>query len=372
MIQWLQRYSGIKTEEKNIDLIELGSLRKEVKHYKKKYEKEDKEMCVNSDEEEELGIDEQRRIDEEMRKMQQRQKEMRPNIIAEVFDPNKENDEKNYRAEEEKSDEKKSMIKKKCQEIFIFKYLDDYELNLIVDAFKPKVFKKKDTIIEQFHEGKAFYFIDNNGEVDCWKVFREGDRKTFLKTLHSGDSFGELSLLYSAPNDMTVEAKGDTNVLWALDRNNFTNIIKNCAVKRREKYKRLIRSIELFQTLNDDELEIVCDALQKKNFKVKDEIGKPGVFDELYIVEKGSVQSVKSEKEKKDKEPVITVIATFNEEDYFGETALIKTENKQFSFVAGDDCTLLCLDRKTFKRLLGPIENILKRNINIYSKFMKK
>ena len=33
---------------------------------------------------------------------------------------------------------------------------------------------------------------------------------------------------------------------------------------------------------------------------------------------------------------------------------------------------LIALDRKSFKRLLGPIEDILERNLKAYEKYVKK
>jgi hypothetical protein len=50
MIDWLQNFSGLKTLGINIERVELESLRKEMAKYKKKYEKEDEEMKVHSDE----------------------------------------------------------------------------------------------------------------------------------------------------------------------------------------------------------------------------------------------------------------------------------------------------------------------------------
>jgi len=50
MIDWLQNFSGLKTSGINMERVELESLRKEMAKYKKKYEKEDEEMKVNSDE----------------------------------------------------------------------------------------------------------------------------------------------------------------------------------------------------------------------------------------------------------------------------------------------------------------------------------
>ena len=49
MIDWLQNFSGLKTSGINMERSELHDLRKEMAKYKKKYEKEDDEMRVNSD-----------------------------------------------------------------------------------------------------------------------------------------------------------------------------------------------------------------------------------------------------------------------------------------------------------------------------------
>lgn len=50
MIEWLQNFSGIRNSVMNVEKNELDSLRKEMAKYKKKYEKEDQEMKVESDE----------------------------------------------------------------------------------------------------------------------------------------------------------------------------------------------------------------------------------------------------------------------------------------------------------------------------------
>jgi len=51
---------------------------------------------------------------------------------------------------------------------------------------------------------------------------------------------------------------------------------------------------------------------------------------------------------------------------------LIKNAPRAANVIAKSDCKLLRLDRMSFKRLLGPIENILKRNSDAYVKYIGK
>ena len=62
MMQWLQNYTGLKTYGENIEISELNSLKKQLKYYKKKYEKEDKEIEILSDKEEEISPEDQKKL----------------------------------------------------------------------------------------------------------------------------------------------------------------------------------------------------------------------------------------------------------------------------------------------------------------------
>jgi cAMP-dependent protein kinase regulator len=54
--------------------------------------------------------------------------------------------------------------------------------------------------------------------------------------------------------------------------------------------------------------------------------------------------------------------------DYFGERALMKNEPRAANIVAKSECTVVSMDRHSFKRLMGPMDAILKRNMEVYEK----
>ena len=58
--------------------------------------------------------------------------------------------------------------------------------------------------------------------------------------------------------------------------------------------------------------------------------------------------------------------------EYFGERALLKNEPRAANVIAKGDCTVVLLDRHSFKRMLGNLEDILKRNLEVYENFAIK
>lgn len=65
-------------------------------------------------------------------------------------------------------------------------------------------------------------------------------------------------------------------------------------------------------------------------------------------------------------EPVLE----YKERMYFGELALLKDVPRQASIIAKTAIKVAFIDRNAFKRLLGPLEDILKRNAEKYKKFI--
>lgn len=174
--------------------------------------------------------------------------------------------------------------------------------------------------------------------------------------------------MYNAPRAASIIAKTD-GVLWTLDRETFNNIVKASAINKREKYESFLKSVNILKSIEPYELSQICDAVKTKKYSDGEYIIKQyEEGDDFYIIESGEAVATKilneGEKAKEVKE--------YSMGGYFGELALIKNEPRAANVIAKGNCEVLYLDRKSFKRLLGPIENILKRNFDDYNKYINK
>ena len=265
-----------------------------------------------------------------------------------------------------KTDTQKETIKSRCLQSFIFNALEDQDMISVIDAFEEKRYKAGEYVIKEGEQGDVVYLVDT-GELDCEKTFKKGDQPTYLKTYKPGESFGELALLYNAPRAATIKAKTDC-LLWALDRGTFNNIVKEAAVKKRERYENSLKNVHILSTIDAYELGQICDAVKSEKAEKGDYIIKQNeIGDKFYILDEGECYACKVFNEGENEQ----IVKEYKSGDYFGELALLRDEPRAASVVAKTKCKLITLDRLAFKRLLGPLEKLLKRNSETYQKYQK-
>ena len=368
MIQWLRNYTGTGIHGVNVEKDELQNLRKEFKHYKKKYEKEDKEIIIESDKEEKLNQEEQDQIDEEIKKKRQKKKKKRQTISDEAISDKDLASKQSFVPQiEEKSPEIFKRIKEKCQRLFYFNKLPENQLPLIINAFTMEKKNEGKTIFSQGENADKLYILES-GELSCWKTFKKGDPETYIKTYKEGDSFGELALLYNYNRNYTIKAKTNV-VLYSLDRKTYKGIVQGLEMTQREKFKATLGKIDIFQNLTPNELSKICDIMREINYEEGDEIIKHNENeDDFVILFEGKCHSEKISDSGKPPQ----TLKEFEEFDYFGDAPWFKCEQRNYGVKADTNCTVFVISRKEFKRLVGPLENILKRKIESYQKYMRK
>ena len=381
MIDWLQNFGGYTSTGLTIDeKKELESLRLQVKKYRemeeaKKQEikegiKEEDEKSHSQSDSEEDDVDPE--LDNIITKINSnpQMKKMslipRSGVSAEVYGTFHKKE--SFMAKVvPKTPEQIQRIKTSVIHSFLFGNLEPKDLQVVINAMEEKRFKKGENIITQGDNGDCLYFVES-GNLNCFKKFQSDPEPKLVKQYQPGDAFGELALLYNAPRAATITAESENVITWVLDRETFNHIVKEAAQKKREKYENFLKNVEILSTIEPYELMQISDALKTATFKKGDYIIKEGEMgDVFYILEEGKCEATKTlEPGKPD-----TVIKEYSVGDYFGERALIKGEPRACNIIAvSDTVKVISLDRISFKRLLGPIEELLKRNIDKYQNIL--
>ncbi|SOV16879.1 cAMP-dependent protein kinase regulatory subunit [Plasmodium sp. gorilla clade G2] len=260
-----------------------------------------------------------------------------------------------------KKDEKeKAKIREALNESFLFNHLNKKEFEIIVNAFFDKNVEKGVNIINEGDYGDLLYVIDQ-GEVEIYKT-KENNKKEVLTVLKSKDVFGELALLYNSRRAASATALTKCH-LWALDRESFTYIIKDMVAKKRKMYEDILSHVNILKDMDPYERCKVADCLKSKSYNDGEIIIKEGEEgDTFFILIDGNAVASKDNK----------VIKTYAKGDYFGELALLKNKPRAATIKAQNFCQVVYLDRKSFKRLLGPIEDILHRNVENYKQVLNE
>mmetsp|Transcript_120973 Transcript_120973/g.287375 ORF Transcript_120973/g.287375 Transcript_120973/m.287375 type:complete len:391 (+) Transcript_120973:68-1240(+) len=258
-----------------------------------------------------------------------------------------------------KTEEQKTRLANILKECFLFASIDSHDMAILIDAMQEKVVEQGTRLINQGDDGDCLYVIEE-GQMNCFIQSSEGERK--VKECVAGDLFGELALLYNCPRAASVEA-AQRCVLWELDRESFNQIVKKAAISHREQLEEFLEKVPLLQSMETYERSSLCDALHAVSFNKGEVIVQQGeIGDTFYILEEGTAVVTK-----------VYVAGTPAKEvlrlqhgAYFGELALLNNEPRAASVHAATDCQCYTLSRRTFNRLLGPLQEILQRNAREY------
>lgn len=250
-----------------------------------------------------------------------------------------------------KSEEAKRRIRAVITNNILFKNLDEDQLEDLVDEMFEVRLRPDEVVIRQGDDGDNFYIVDS-GEL--YVLYRD----VVVATIGSGKSFGEIALMYNCPRTATVRAKTDC-ILWGMSRGTFRRSLMIYAIRKRELYESFLARVPLLETLLPYERSIIADALEPKTYRDGDVLIRQGEKgDNFYILERGKVVVTKGE-------PQVEV-KIYGEGDYFGELALLNDQPRAANVRAVGVVRVLTLSREDFANLMGPCEEILKRNMILY------
>ncbi|PGH14038.1 cAMP-dependent protein kinase regulatory subunit [Helicocarpus griseus UAMH5409] len=259
-----------------------------------------------------------------------------------------------------KSTEQLSRLQNAVSSNFLFSHLDEEQFKTVLNALVEKPIPAKDIkVITQGDAGDFFYIVEE-GSFDIYinpsgSVEPGSDGMgTKVNTIGPGGSFGELALMYNAPRAATVVSTEPKSTLWALDRVTFRRILMDSAFQRRRMYEAFLEEVPLLSTLKPYERSKIADALDTVKHSAGSIIikeGDPG--NTFYLLESGEAEAFKN--------GIDGPVKHYKRGDYFGELALLDEKPRAASVVAKTDVKVAQLGRDGFKRLLGPVEDIMRR-----------
>lgn len=241
------------------------------------------------------------------------------------------------------------------KDVVLFENLSEDQRKVIVKYMYKEPVKKDAKLIIQGQEGNKFYVVEDGG-------FDVHVDKNKVASYERGDVTGELSLMYNAPRSASVTATTDGSV-WVMERQTYRKALMDHNKALTTKNIEFLQKVPLLQPLLSHELALVDQALQSREYVKGYVIVKQGdMGNNFYIVQKGTCTGTI------EKDGVVGEEFTLTPGQFFGERALLTDEARAATIVAGEDVVCLWLPRKEFTQLLGPLDDIMNRNMEEYKK----
>eukprot|EP00163_Fabomonas_tropica_P029614 TRINITY_DN640_c0_g1_i2.p1 TRINITY_DN640_c0_g1~~TRINITY_DN640_c0_g1_i2.p1 ORF type:complete len:317 (-),score=109.49 TRINITY_DN640_c0_g1_i2:558-1508(-) len=264
-----------------------------------------------------------------------------------------------------KSEDAKNTIRDRIKDNIMFNHLDKEQEEELIDAMFEKNFKAGEVIIKQGDDGDNF-FIVADGQYECW-IATPGQEDKCVYKGKAGDCFGELALIYNQPRAATVKATTDLHV-FGLDQNSYRRILMATTEKKRGTYEDFLSQIPILESLNKYERFTIADALADREAVDGEVLVKEGdEGDHFFIIIEGNCQVTQNAGADGEK-----VVGNLKPGDYFGEIALLTNRPRAATVKSVGKTKLAWLTRRAFDRVLGPCEDILKRNMENYKSYLEQ
>ena len=133
------------------------------------------------------------------------------------------------------------------------------------------------------------------------------------KTLSTGDTFGELALLYDAPRSASIKCN-ENSFFWVIDRINFKKIMEEVTKKQFVENRKFLNSVDLFSNMNDLQKDSITNSMVSMIYQPgQDLVSKGDQADSYFIIKSGVVECMEESGK---------VVREIGKGETFGEAAL--------------------------------------------------
>ena len=241
-----------------------------------------------------------------------------------------------------KPDETKYTILGILKSHFLFRQLQDYELEDVIDAMQFEDVDQGEDIITEGEEGDKFYVVE---EGECVIII---DGKEVGPMMDG--CFGDLALMYNSPRSATIHAVTDCN-LWTLDRVFFRRAMVNSSSKQHDAITKFLGTLPLFQDVGMENRAKMACSFTRMIYQDGDYIIRQGEIGEhFYVLYSGEVNCTKTLEDGSEID-----LIKLEAGQIFGERALIKQEPRGANVIAVGETECLTMSKVDFKIMMQDV-----------------
>lgn len=256
-----------------------------------------------------------------------------------------------------KSSAEEEFLRETMQSHLLFEELSQKELQVLIDATERVDVNKGNKVVRQNEVGDYLYIVQK-GSLDLFCEIGQHSRGNVTQ----GGVFGEMALLYGQNCPLSV-VSSDTCVLWRVDQYTFRHVLAYHTHEKDADIISHLRKVDLFENLSEARLQKFAESLTRVHFVEGDRIVTKGEAGEIfYIIEQGSVRV--HEIGMGDSQAVDQILKLG---DSFGERALLTGGPRAAHVTALTDVTTLAMDRGTFEKSLGELNDMMEFRAKLQS-----
>lgn len=276
----------------------------------------------------------------------------------------------------EKSPDHEKILREALRRNPFFSQLKTEALLNLVNCMPMTVYKDGERIITQGDIGDTGFVIlsgnacvtQNNmpqkelrpraGTVQTTRSAKRAGDHRFVRTMPVGRFFGEISMLWNHPRSCSVSADGECQCA-VITRQTYQSLVVQQMRNERNRRDECLRSVGMLETLNDEQIAQISDALVLKTYKPGEVIVRQGdVGSEFFVVLDG--ECIVTIKEYDD----VQEHRRYKKGDLFGERALLARTERAATVTASKNSRVevAVLRRSAFERMLGSLSQLQRQN----------
>lgn len=254
----------------------------------------------------------------------------------------------------EKAQEVIGKLREILRKNILFSDMGEERLLKVIMAMEPLEIPSGTVVVKQNDEGNCCFFVED-GKLECFV-----QERGFVCEYVSGDSFGEVSIMYGNIRGATIKVISIQSLtpakLWKLDRSTYKKIVLSEAVQTQTKFIEFISEVDIFRMSYLENVKIdILNQLAKHCHQVTYAAGSdlfvPSTDRYFYLIEQGRVQISLEGKQ-------LAMLHTF---DMFGGRDIFGLEAKADKAKAESECVIYRIPEPVIGNLLKDVRDDLKK-----------